>query len=181
MVSNKCESVHKIVEDALAAYESWSEVKGLSAYPTKLARFPIKCESGPASSSCEIKGKIDALDITGMQYQTLTSAQDEATHMWDIEFLQNVYGVSESDFQGVIDWCRERPGKKADLCMTDMPTAIAIGLLYGRYPENKEDWRLSVRLGLSAMKFPNQYLMKKVFRVLDLDVNAIEIMMISTY
>jgi len=101
--------------------------------------------------------------------------------MWDIDFLQNVYGVSESDFQGVIDWCRQRPGKKADLCMSDMPTAIAIGLLYGRYPANKEDWRLSVRLGLSAMKFPNQYLMKKVFRVLDLDVNAIEIMMISTY
>jgi len=146
----------------------------------KKKRFSRKCES-KSTSDCEIFGKVEALDITGMQYQTLTSAQDEATHMWDIEFLQNVYGVSESDFQGVIDWCRNRPPKKVAMCMNDMPTAIAIGLLYGRYPENKEDWRLSVRLGLSAMKFQNQYLMKKVFRVLDLDVNAIEIFMISTY
>merc|ERR1712038_1918027 len=107
--------------------------------------YPMKC----SSPVCDEKEEVNPIEITGYQYQVLTSAQDETTHTWDIEFLQNIYGIKKQDFEGVIEWCNGRPASKIDLCHADMPTAIAVGLLYGQYPESIEDWRLSARLGLS--------------------------------
>lgn len=182
MVSDGCEEVYNIVADALKAYESWGKVKG--ATQVQKARYPRKCDVWSASSSnkCDIYAEIDALDIIGMQYQTLTSAQHEADHTWDMDFLENVFNIRKDDFMDVVNWCSTRKGKKKkELCMGDLPTAIAVGLLYGRYPNDIEDWRLSVRLGMKSMKFPNQYLMSKVFKAMDVDVNPIEIFMINTY
>jgi hypothetical protein len=176
MVSDSCEDVHSIIEKALKAYKSWGKVK--FATLVQKQRYPVKCQINE-DSNCE--DDVNAIQITGYQYQVLTSAQDETTGKWDIDFLQNVYGVKKSDFEEVINWCNSRRGIKAQLCNEDMPTAIAIGLLYGQYPESIEDWRLSVRLGLSALKFPNQYLLTRVFKVLNLNVSPIEIFMINTY
>merc|ERR1712117_842537 len=179
MLSDGYENVYGIVEKALKAYKSWGEVKNLDIL--KKERYPLKCSTPTKTSVCEIPKEVDPIEITGYQYQVLTSAQDETDHTWDIEFLQNTYGVKQEDFQSVIDWCASRPANKRQACSDDVPTAIAIGLLYGQYPESIEDWRLSVRLGLSALKFPNQYLLTKVFKVLDLNVSPIEIFMINTY
>merc|ERR1712197_98376 len=161
MLSDGCENVHAIVEKALKAYRSWGKVKGLVG--VQKDKYPVRCKSPRINNVCEHEDEVEAIEVTGYQYQVLTSAQNENTHLWDIEFLQNVYGIKKDDFQGVIDWCNQRPGNKAKLCINDMPNAVAIGLLYGNYQESIDDWRLSVRLGLSALKFPNQYLLKKVF------------------
>merc|ERR1711893_579521 len=142
MVSDGCEDIYQIIEDALKSYSKWGKVRNKA----KADLFPAQCDKWSENGKTCEAGAVDPIDIVAFQYQVLTSGQDEETGMWDIEFLQNVFGIKQGDYQAVI-----------------------------------EDWRLSVRLGLKAMKFPNQYLMSKIFKILDLDVPAIEIFMVNTY
>merc|ERR1712178_599018 len=142
MISDGCEDIYQIIEDALKTYSKWGKVKNKA----KADLFPAQCDKWSENGKTCEAGAVDPIDIVAFQYQVLTSGQDEETGLWDIEFLQNVFGIKQGD-----------------------------------YPAYIEDWRLSVRLGLKAMKFPNQYLMSKIFKILDLDVPAIEIFMVNTY
>ena len=185
---NKCKNVHKLVSESLKIYKKWNDQDAANNEFYR-QQFKLPCDRQNNYQECEKFGKpVNPLDIIADNYQVITSAQNVKTHLWDFKFLEKNFGIKKSDFSSVEKICDKVKARKPNVkkvrakCKKAIPTYVAIGLLYGKFMRDIDDWRLSARMGIETCGNVDADAVTKIMKILAVDnVTPLEMFFTNTY